>query len=420
MSQLPETIVLTPSDVTVSARMRKVDTRELPLRALARQAFDVLRVERVADAPQELGDAVDRLRENVDELERVFTFALDSAIGELGLGAGQDAGAATERRDVPDALEHAPRLVSDALQNIADTLRAEVAEVEQAFETTGTKLYHELSTGALGLIERIAAGGVQAQMLAAQSGLVELRAWAAERWGPYLSQLDKAGRYWVLQLQRAARRWLRVGRRALSGSLTEEVASTRMVRLLAEARKMMRTLPPVYQRLFTLDPIAEPSLLVGRDAVLADTTARWRRLEQGEADCVVFGALPGAGLTSFLHALERLVSDEGGRVARVAPSDRILEEDVWAAVLSEALELDPCSSLDDLAETILESEPDALPGLVTLDNMEHLFLRAPDGMELMEATLTLMARTEGESAGWAGSPSPRGSRSRRCSRPQRG
>jgi hypothetical protein len=406
VNQMPETIVLTPSDVAVHAKMRKVDTRVVPLQQLARQAFDVLRVERIASAPQELSASVERLTANVEELERVFRFAFDSALEELEPRRAEavEGGEAPEVESVEgaaDPLEHAPRLVLDALQNIADSLRAEVDEVELAFSVTGDRLAEELAEGTLGLIDRVAAGGVQAQMLAARSGLVALRAWATERWGAHFIRLGRRVHYLALRARRLWRRGSRAGRRVLSGSSAEEVASARLVRLLADAAAMMRTLPPVYQRLFTLEPVAEPSLLVGREAVLADAVARWRRLDDGEADCIVYRALPGSGLTSFLHALEKLVEKEGGRVARIAPAARLPDEKAWAATLADALGLPAARSLDDVAAAILDSEPGTIPGLVTLDNLDHLFLRAPGGAELIDGTLTLMAQTEGRVC-WVG------------------
>jgi hypothetical protein len=167
-----------------------------------------------------------------------------------------------------------------------------------------------------------------------------------------------------------------------------------MVRLLADAAAMMREMPPVYQRLFTLEPLTEPTFLVGREQDLSDVTARWRRFEAGEAGALLLRGRPGCGMSSFLNALERQLSGEGARSAVLRPLVRIESEAEWATAVAGALGLPEVESLQDLAASIRVSAEGTLPRLVIIDNLEHLFLRVPGGVELMDRTLTFLTETE--------------------------
>jgi hypothetical protein len=380
--QAPEELLLTDPEVAVHARRRKVETRAVPMRQLARQSFDVLRIERIRLSTKGLEEGVERLRRNLDELQNVSRFAFDSALQAL------------DREGEQEAMEHAPQLVGDAIKNIADSLRQEVSEVEQMYLATGDLLDAEVADGALGLIDRVVAEGVQAKMLAAQSRLTEVWAWTSERWGPRATRGVRWLRHYGKVGRRLWRKAYRASSRIFAGATGEDVASARSMRLLADARTMMRELPPVYQRLFTLESLSGPTLLVGRDQELADIVARWKRFETGDAGCVVLRGRPGCGISSFLSAVERQVTEEGATTATVRPEARVTDEREWVAQLASALGLPAAESLVELAGQIRTAESGALPRLVTVDNLEHLFLRVPGGVDLVDRTLSFMTETE--------------------------
>ena len=60
------------------------------------------------------------------------------------------------------------------------------------------------------------------------------------------------------------------------------------------------------------EPLADPSLLAGRETQLADAQARWGRWRQEDGIPLVIQGRPGSGITSFIRVLIASVEEIGG------------------------------------------------------------------------------------------------------------
>lgn len=380
--QAPATLVLHEVGHRPPTGRRAAEARPLAFQELAGQAFDALRIERTRASAFGVVKAMESLGEGVAELPDVIGFAFDQAAKEL-----QEQGSG--------ASDQVVGLVKEALKRTAGVLRAVPGTVEGAIADAGANIAREVGDGCEGLFDRVGAGRMQAQILAAQSRFSDLRAWLNETLGPPLNRgLRRIGRR--LAIARAVvSRALKRGTAIVEGEVGETHAgSDRTIRNLASAEALVEATPLVYRRLFTLDPLKEPALLAGRASELADGMARWRRWKVEDAIPLIFRAHPGVGVTSFLNALCWQIRDEGGTIEVVRLAGSIRSEAKVASELASVLGIGSADTLDEIARKVLRAPSDSVPNVVLIDDLEHLYQRVPGGTDLIERVLTLMSETE--------------------------
>ncbi len=379
--QAPATLELHPEQARLPEPGRKPEVRSLALQELARQSFDALRIERIRSSTGGLVGAIDEVRADIEELPNVFTFAFDAAKQELE--EGQEG-----------ARDRARGLMEEALLSMAESLRNADRSLASAVLRAQGKLAKEVSEGSLGLVDRVAAGRMQARLLAAQSWFADARAWLLDRYGPPVREAGRAIAARWARLRRLATRGLRKGTAMVGTAPTPDAATSRTLRTLSSANSVLRELPLVYQRLFTLKPLDEPSLLAAREGELADGLARWKRWRSDDGIPLIVRGRPGTGITSFLNVLGAKIEEDGGAYGRVSLGERVEDEAGLARVLSSVLGLEPADSLDAVAHATFDAPTGGVPDAVIMDNLEHIYMRVPKGTDLIERLLTLMAETE--------------------------
>lgn len=408
--QMPETLSLLLDGAPVPTRNRKVETRVVTLQEMTRQAFDALRVEKMRSSTAALVGSVEQVRADMEELPKVFSFAFEAAEKELEEGE-------------EDAEEKAEALVVEALLSMSESLRGGATTLRSAVEDAQRKLATAVGGGTLALLDRLVAGRMTAHLLAARSWFVDLQKWVNKRWGPTLVRWRRVAGVRAALLRRLATKWLRRGSELVSGTQGSQGASARSIRTLADADSVMADLPLVYQRLFTLDPLTDSTLLSERSAELADAMGRWARWQSSDGIPLIVRGRPGSGVTSFLNSLSSSIEadlDEDGakrrkekekkkrnhkkrdkdqdsepsNVLRLDLEERVQDEATLAAILADALNLEAPRRLNELAQSIFDAAPENLPEAVIVDSLEHVYLRVPGGTDLIERFLTLMAETE--------------------------
>lgn len=353
------------------------DPRTVRLRDTALKAFDTLRRERIRAAPSSIREAMRRLRSEVAELRDVSGYGYEAAIAEL--------------KDTKGAPSIPPiGLVTNGLQRAGIKAGAAQELLGEALAEARTRVAREVADGARHLIERATADRMTA-------GYLEARTYLTAR-------MVRGWRRWRGRLAHAGAR-LRAGSAIVLGSLRRLVGSlgigpgARAVAdphesTLAYADEFPRTLPVVYRRLFSPEPLTDPRLLAGRDDALAAVAAAWTRWKAGDPRSLVVIASPGAGMTSFLNIAAGRLAEDAPDGARRAFRDRLREESHIAARLAAWLGLEAATDLDALADQVREAPSGTLPRYAVLEAAEHLYMRAPGGSRLVERLLTFMSRTE--------------------------
>ncbi|MDX1495023.1 MAG: hypothetical protein R3253_13225, partial [Longimicrobiales bacterium] len=379
--QAPASLELHPEQGRLPRGGRKPEVRSLAMQELARQSFDALRIERIRSSTTPLVGAIAEVRADVEELPNVFAFAFAAAKQELE--EGQEG-----------ARERARGLVEEALLSMAESLRNADRSLAAAVLKARVRLAREVSEGSLALVDRVAAGRMQARILAARSWFADAQAWIVDRWGPPLRRAGRAVALRWNRLRRLASRGLKKGTAIVGTGPVSEAASARTLRTLSAANEIVKDLPLVYQRLFTLRPLDEPSLLAGRDKELEEGLGRWRRWRSDDGVPLIVRGRPGSGITSFLNVLGTRITEDEAAFGRISLPERIDDEGALAALVANELGLDAASSLDALARAVFDAPKGGLPDAMVVDNLEHIYLRVPGGTDLIERLLTFMAETE--------------------------
>jgi len=379
--QAPPSLALHDRAAEPPAKSRAVETRSVPLQELARQAFDALRIERIRSSTEGLVTAIAGVRSDLEGLPEVFSFARDEALREI------------ESKE-PDSESDATQLLEGAVERMASSLETRVEDLEKAIQGAQARLASEITEGSSALLGRVGAGRMQAQLLAARSRAADLVAWVTGRWGPALRRALAWSRRTWRRIVELAKRVLSRGSAALGREPAVQAVSTRTIQSLAEVQELVEGLPLVYQRLFTLEPIADPALLAGRENELEAAMERWRRWHRDEGVPLLVRGRQRSGITSFLRVLSSHIQGEGHRVAFVSLDERLSTEAPLARLFTKALGIAPVSTLDELARAIFAVDSSELPGAIAIDNLEHVYMRVPKGTDLVERVLTLMAETE--------------------------
>ncbi len=376
--RLPGTLALhdlpAPAD---PPRRPTADPRAVRLRDTFLHTFDLLRRERMRAAPAAIRESMHRIRSEVAELREVSEYGYEAAVAE-----------AKDRRDPDDPDPVA--LVVNGLSRAGNKVAAARELLSEALVTAQSGVAAELGRGSRQLIEQVTADRMTAGYLEARTVLSAgfARVWKRMR---RLSAQAAAS-------AAAAASWALGFLRPLSASISFGPAARTVVdrrdKSLAYADEYPRTLPVVYRRLFSLEPLADARLLAGRGDALAAMAAAWARRATGEARCLVVIASPGAGVTSFLNVVTSRLSEEAPGGVRRRFATRLRTEAHLAGCLAGWLGLGDAGDLDSLADRVLEAVPGSVPGFAVLEATEHLHMRAPGGGRLFERLLTFMSRTE--------------------------
>ncbi|MEX2465570.1 MAG: hypothetical protein WD995_01585 [Gemmatimonadota bacterium] len=383
--QSPNLLVLHRLDSRSPTTLRPPDTREVPFQDRTRQSLDSLRIERIRGATLEFGSALAPIHSDVRELPGVIRFAFDTAREELGSEEPKD-----------DASERASMLAAEALDRAADVLRHAPERVRASVRAVQQRVATEMADGGRALLDRVAAGRMQSQLLRAQSRFLDVVSGLGDRLRPAFRRTRRRTRFASLKVGRWTRRALRLTRALLGDDGSGPGArSVRTVRAFASADSGPGHVPLVYQRLFSLDPVTDASFLVGRAVEIADTAQHWRRWREHDGVPLVLRGDPGSGVTSFIRIATDTLADEGAQVVRVDVERRIGTEEELVRLVAPSLGLEPADTLGDLAERILRLPGDTgMPEVVVLDGLEHLYLRVPGGTDVLERFLTFMSETE--------------------------
>jgi hypothetical protein len=379
--QAPEGVTLHDAGASPPRGAKKVESRALPPQELARQSFDALRIERIRASTNGLVSAIGGVRGDLEGLPQVFAFARDEALRELDAAE-------------PDCEERAVELLEGALERMASSLETRVQDLDKAVRGTQKRLASEIADGSSALVGRVGAGRMQSRLLAARSRAADLTAWVSDTWAPPVRRVLAAGQASWKRLLEWGAAALGKASQLLGREPTTTAASSQTVQSLADVAGLVEGLPLVYRRLFTLDPIIDSALLAGRDAQLEVAMARWRHWHTGEGVPLVVRGRQRNGITSFLRVLGSRIESEGHSYVSVSLDERATEEGALARLLSRKLGLARVDSLDALAHAIFAVPERSLPAAVTVDNLEHLYLRTPKGTDLAERFLTLISETE--------------------------
>ena len=401
-----------PEQVTLNARLGPEHVGELgpaadvPLRRIVETTLSQEFTARLIQSTDVLRQPLFNAVSGAEAIRDVVRFNLEAAVEELETAVAapaedehppndERAPDAPEASDVPeqeDPVANARELTVDGLARAEEQLHhvhAPLAEpwltfIRQATETfeNGWKALHGRAN---------AANLVEAQFLdfktRTQQSLLRMRHTAEATGQRFLHLTRRTFRFGRAE----AKRLVRMGQAAAGLTAQTEADRQRTIDALAESTQLLAGLPLVYRRLFSFTPLTDPTLLEGRETSLArvsDLAERWR---QGlDSSSLVVTAEPGGGRTSFINAVRALLADDEPLSLHL--TDRSDDEQAVARLIGDALGLEAVDSFDALEDRLLTVRRKRI---FIVEGLEHLLLRAPGGLDLIERMLVSMSRTDG-------------------------
>ena len=157
------------------------------------------------------------------------------------------------------------------------------------------------------------------------------------------------------------------------------------------------SLPLIYQKLFSPNPLHEQDLLEGRQKDLDFIANHFEKWKKGQVGPLVLSMIEGSGRTSLTNVLHHSVFNEA-MVHRVGLEKRVTSTENWANQVAYALgikdQTGPAMPLEALESVLISRTKSNKPDVILIDQFEHLLLCTPGGDKILERILIFMSRTD--------------------------
>ena len=154
-------------------------------------------------------------------------------------------------------------------------------------------------------------------------------------------------------------------------------------------RASAESLPPIYRRLFRLEPLQSEEFLMARSSELEVVRQAFERWSRGRPGALAIVGEMGSGKTSLINCAERTAFGQH-RVVRYAFSSKAWTAEEIAGCLGPHLGFPEVTCLHDMESGILRTEDRTV---VVLESGHELFLRRIGGLEGLKQLLLTISRT---------------------------
>ena len=163
--------------------------------------------------------------------------------------------------------------------------------------------------------------------------------------------------------------------------------------LVSNINSLHHSLPLIYQRLFSPNPLTEVDLIEGRKRDLDFIANHFNRWLKGQMGPLVLSMVEGSGRTSLMNVLEKSTFREA-RVQRIVLTKRVQDTTTWAEHIASAMDIAPAKSIEHLESQLIPRSRSKAPDVIIIDQFEHLLLCTPGGDNILERVLIFMSRTD--------------------------
>ncbi len=387
-------------------------TAELNFRGLVNDVLLIRLPDRLRKPAEGLRAAVRRVWTETEQIEHIVQYNLDAAIDELQqseVEAEEPVDVTAEEADEKPPLtssqrvEQAHQLTVDGLTRASNTLDKLATSLRLPWSEFIDAIDRELREDWVAIHRRLKAADSADEQWAGfrarttrqfEKVFGRIRVIAGDV-GQRSVKLFTAGR-------RRAESLIKIGQSAVGVVDSGDIARFETIDALSSVKGLRDGLPLIYRRLFSFEPLDEPTLLEGRARDLVWLKRHFDRWHDAKQMGVMLIQSPlGSGRTSFLNAVETVVL-KGYDVRQINLPERLYHPDEFAAVVAKALNIDEAGiTLDELEDRLLRTRRSDPPHVCLIDNLEHLLIRAPQSVNLMERVILFLSHTD-SSIYWAG------------------
>lgn len=371
---------------------------EVLLGELIREAVAESRSDRLSSISTDLRKAIFKAWGDIQEVQNIVDFNLTAAVSELTERDTKPKESEEANEEEPVLLANplldAEKLINEALNRSKENLLELQSELRSPWAVFIQECFKQTNRYWRTIKEDLRS---QDQI---HTWLENARIYSSRAVSRTVTNLQNTGAYTVQWLGRSVRkarallsRLVRKGRSAVGVIEQSEEGWLQTLNRVSNIHSLHGSLPLIYQRLFSPNPLVEIDLIEGRKKDLDFIGNHYDRWLNGQVGPLVLSMVEGSGRTSLMNVLEHSTFKEAS-VKRIVYTERITETASWAERIGTALQIAPVKSLEHLESQLVPLSRSKEPDVIILDQFEHLLLCTPGGDDIIERILIFMSRTD--------------------------
>ncbi|MEP2025690.1 MAG: hypothetical protein ABJH98_04150 [Reichenbachiella sp.] len=318
--------------------------------------------------------SLEKMVENVKDLDHIITFSLSSGIASMD-----------QQRDPQEAIS----IAEEGLKRAATRLIEERNQLNEAMVINGNELETAINTFCDGVMELTFNENVS------QLRLRITKAKATQQAKEVRQKLEEkmtTRKKRIVLFALAGYNDLRHGLSRLSENFVltakKPEISKQVSDFLLESRQAIDKLPLIYKRLYQIEPLEDLELFEGRKDELNTLKKAFDSWQKGHYAATVVLGEKWSGLTSFLtYSLHQ--GQFPFTITRMKMVDNGCNEDHFMQLMRSAFKEDSFESLDDVINYLNSSSK----RVVILEDIQNLFQRKVHGFEAMQLLFQLVNKT---------------------------
>jgi hypothetical protein len=314
----------------------------------------------------------------ISNLDQIVEFNLDAAANLL------------KERDDDDAIAEAKQIAVDGLERTLTNLEDMQSTFIQDIDSN-SKLFSEivrdfeLDIQKLGDNEKIIQLKLRLAHAKTKEKIISIQKRVWKDIINFLPLILKSGTGLIKRINNEVRKI-----RKVTGLSTEEADPVNTVtRFLITTHKKIDSMPYIYKRLFSTEPLEEKRFLFARDEYIEQLKEDFENFLNGYQVATVIIAEKGNGKTTLLNFAENEII-KGYNIIKIDLSTTIYEESDLLDVLKIAFETPDVESLEQLELQLQDSNTKKI---CICENLHNLFLRIIDGFDALERFMLFIMNT---------------------------
>ncbi len=318
--------------------------------------------------------SLEKMVENVKDLDHIITFSLSSGIASMD-----------QQRDPQEAIS----IAEEGLKRATTRLIEERSQLNEAMVINGNELETAINTFCDGVMELTFNENVrELRMRITKAKATQQAKEVRQRLEEKMTTRKKRITLALLSVYNDARHQLSALSENFVLTAKKPEISKQVSDFLLESQQAIDKLPLIYKRLYQIEPLEDLELFEGRKDELTTLKKAFDSWQKGHYAATVVLGEKWSGLTSFLtYSLHQ--GSFPFTITRMKMTDNGCNEDHFIQMMRAALKEDTFESLDDVIN-FLNNSPKRV---IILEDIQNLFQRKVHGFEALQLLFQLVNKT---------------------------
>ena len=374
------------------------------LQSLVRKSLNTTaRIGSLRASVSELKKAVFKTWGDTQEVQNIIEFNLTAAIDELNDTPDENA-VEQEQEEIntenssKNPLANAEKLIDEALTRSREKLTELKSHLESPWQTFIGECF-KATNGNWKTIQEDLRYQDQIHTWLENAQIVIVRSFsnATHAISDFGILAGNRLRKLVQRIRSTSKKLIKKGQFAVGVVEQSEEEWLQTLKLVSNLSSLHESLPLIYQKLFSPNPLNEKDLLEGRQKDLDFIADHFEKWKKGQVGPLVLSMVEGSGRTSLMNVLNLSVFQEAN-VHRISLEKRVTNTESWTNQVAYALGIKdktgPAMPLEALESVLISRTKSRRPDVILIDQFEHLLLCTPGGDKVLERILIFMSRTD--------------------------